>query len=137
MIKITLFLLTLCGFFIEFISVQLGVEKDSVVNNTYALNKIEAAHIENLVYYLETGDNLDKINASVTKENTLIEVAIAPEIDLKNASYKIYNVLGKPVVFGRITNHSVIINISTLPKGFYILHIATNTHRLSKKILKK
>nr|AOE10650.1 hypothetical protein [uncultured bacterium] len=54
----------------------------------------------------------------------------------KNITIKIYNVFGKLIKTNKINSKNNNLNISALPKGFYLLKINSENKFITKKIIK-
>jgi|GEM_PF-4802503 hypothetical protein len=81
--------------------------------------------------------NAEKLTIGSTPDYERITATIDPDMKLKNAKFYIHNIFGRQVLQGRIVEHAFVIEISGLPKGFYILTVSNESVQHSKKFIKK
>ncbi|MCB0700787.1 MAG: T9SS type A sorting domain-containing protein [Chitinophagales bacterium] len=53
------------------------------------------------------------------------------------ASYSIYNIIGKELISGSLRQESTVVNISSLPKGIYIMNLIASEKRHTLKLYKE
>lgn len=83
----------------------------------------------------DTGGSLFIIRTSLSCVQIVIELTGE---NLKfPGKYEIYNILGRQLLNGQITEKTSTLSISALPKGIYILKVIIDKKQSSKKIIVK
>ena len=80
--------------------------------------------------YLETGiesiNNSNNLSIYPNPASEILNISIAKEIDLTNATVSLVDVSGKQVLNQRIQSTETVIHINHLPNGIYLLNIRLN-----------